>query len=174
MIKYTWDNIIINPTSKAAKYCIGKKVYFADSPNQCLRYANENNNIHVKKLIDIYKNRDYPFWVNDSEYNFCSAIILKLDEIEHYSPFENYGDFHQAFEHHTHYINKHGLWICEKTNNPNKNILRLVTNIWITGVSILTDKNDFISWQELLERFTFEDETPCGNLKGKNDDDYFF
>lgn len=162
MIKYTWDNIIINPTSKSAKYCIGKKVYFANTPSACLRYANENNNNHVEKLVNIYET-DYPFLINESKRIFCNAIILKLDEIELYSPFENYSDFRQAFKQHTHYINKYGLWICEKTNNPNKNILRLVTNIFIQGVTILSDKNNFISWRELLERFTFEDGIPCGN-----------
>ena len=174
MIKYTWDSIIINPISKAAKYCIGKKVYFANNPSECLRYANKNN--HTAKLLDIYENKAYPFKLNDSEYNFCSAIILKLDEIEYYSPFENYGDFDQAFERHTHYINKYGLWIRERPNNSNKNTLCLVTNIWIQGVTILTntDTDKFISWQELLKGFTFEDGIPCGKLKEENDDDNFF
>ena len=43
MIKYTWDDIIINPNSEQAKACIGKEVYCADTPYYCLEKANGND-----------------------------------------------------------------------------------------------------------------------------------
>ena len=36
MNEYTWNEIIINPTSKEASNCIGKEVYASLTPVLCL------------------------------------------------------------------------------------------------------------------------------------------
>lgn len=53
MEEYTWDDIIINPTSKKAKNCIGKIVYFADNPTYCLDSANNNDFCEILQEIKV-------------------------------------------------------------------------------------------------------------------------
>ena len=44
MAEYTYKDAIIDPTSDEARDCIGKEVYFHNTPNACLYYANTGNN----------------------------------------------------------------------------------------------------------------------------------
>ena len=39
-MKYTWDSVIIDPTSDKAKNAIGKEVYYANNPVECMKGAN--------------------------------------------------------------------------------------------------------------------------------------
>lgn len=72
--KYTWDDIIIDPTSERAKEAIGKECYFDDIPIDCLRNANCDYIDSYGKLIGINNEFKYPFSVGRS-YHPC--IIVK-------------------------------------------------------------------------------------------------
>lgn len=63
MDKYTYKNIIINPNSEEAMACIGKEIYFHDSPNACLYYANTGNNAQCGILRKIKIDSFCPFVV---------------------------------------------------------------------------------------------------------------
>ena len=62
MVKYTYGNIIIDPTSKAAKACVGKEVYYASNPTDCLNYANSNDDVMVGILESIEPENKYISW----------------------------------------------------------------------------------------------------------------
>ena len=77
MAEYTWDDIIIDPTSERAKEAIGKECYFDDIPIDCLRNANCDYIDSYGKLIGINNEFKYPFSVGRS-YHPC--IIVKKEE----------------------------------------------------------------------------------------------
>ena len=83
MAKYTYDNIIINPTQKDIKSLIGKEVYISDVPRYCLRHANKNEFEYSAVLINIRKDRVYPFLVKRQNINYeeaYSCIIPKKED----------------------------------------------------------------------------------------------
>ena len=83
MAKYTYDNIIINPTQKGIKSLIGKEVYISDVPRYCLRHANKNEFEYSAVLINIRKDRVYPFLVKRQNINYeeaYSCIIPKKED----------------------------------------------------------------------------------------------
>ena len=57
--KYTWDDIIIDPTSDRAKEAVGKECYFGDNPTFCLNNANKNSNPRI--LTEIPDNGYFRF-----------------------------------------------------------------------------------------------------------------
>ena len=166
MVKYTWDDIIINPNSEQAKACIGKEVYCADSPYYCLRKANSyevDDNVYI--LQKIFPDHNYPFRFGKyGEYEHC-CIIPKKEEEHEYVPFESADEFLNAYENSkydvinvtTEYklISCGGIWLKSKCEA-----------IWITQCTEVTAhgivlglSHEFLLWKELL------DGTPCGKLK---------
>ena len=81
--KYTWDDIIIDPTSERAKEAVGKEVYMSDTPSYCLLNANENNSEYFAILRDIREDQTYPFCVKRHNINYeevWPCVIVKKEE----------------------------------------------------------------------------------------------
>lgn len=171
MEKYTWDDVIINPKLEKVKSYIGKEVYYANNPTECLRYAN-NNSKQFAKLNNINYEATMPFIVNvadflTSESNFV-CIIPKKEEYE-YVPFKNSGEFIREFEDNTPIMHVYGVWIYEKIGKFDEKVPRLVTEMWGDGVIVGSDSHT-TKWKDLLERFVFENNEPCGKLQEENND----
>ena len=156
MAEYTYKDIIIDPTSEEAKNAIGKKCYMYDSPTMLLKMANSNDGARTLESID---ESDYPF--NDKEFgNEWTCIIVKKEEPKKYVPFENGQEFFNSYlsvesrlEKEDYFLSNHGIWLKDKTSKA----YYMVTKIWDIG-----DDSDEISWKELLEYYTFLDDSPCG------------
>ena len=173
MGKYTWDDIIIDPNSEQAKACIGKEVYCADTPYYCLEKANDNEVYDTVYILQkILPNDNYPFRLGEfAEYEHC-CIIPKKEEPKpepKYVPFKNRGEFVSAFEDNTTIMHVYGLWIYEKIGKFDEKIPRLVTEMWGDGVIVGSDSHT-TKWKDLLERFVFENNEPCGKLQEKKYD----
>ena len=156
MAEYTYKDIIIDPTSEEAKNAIGKKCYMYDSPTMLLKMANSDDGARTLESID---ESDYPF--NDKEFGSeWTCIIVKKEEPKKYVPFENGQEFFNSYlsvesrlEKEDYFLSNHGIWLKDKTSKA----YYMVTKIWDIG-----DDSDEISWKELLEHYTFLDDTPCG------------
>ena len=161
MTKYTYKDIIIDPTSEEAKNCIGKEVYCADSPHYCLEKANGNEVDHTVYILQsIIPDNNYPFrFGENAEYKHC-CIIPKKEEHE-YVPFSNKEEFLSAYEEHTNSMKKYGIWIFNDINGIDYRIACLITEIWNDGIMIGSSRARTL-WKYLLECFVFEDGTPCG------------
>ena len=171
MNEYTYENIVINPYSDEAKSYIGRKIYYADCPADCLTRANSNNGYFLVTLKEIDTSSIFPFKFeteDSSNYSYeCMCIILKKEEEPKYVPFKNKEEFLNAFKDNTPVMNTYGLWIYENISDYDEKIPRLVTEMWGDGVVIGSDK-DTTTWKELLERFVFENNVPCGKLQEEN------
>lgn len=166
MVKYTWDDIIINPNSEQAKACIGKEVYCSDSPHYCLEKANGNEvDDTVYILQKILPDDNYPFRLGENaEYEHC-CIILKKEEEPEYVPFDNIKELIEASLEHNknHYLSKvGGLWLKNKKDG----FISLITS------TVNNDKVDYLFFDydpydldNIFDDFCFLDDTPCGKLK---------
>lgn len=164
MEEYTWEDII-NPSSEQAKSYIGKRCYFANTPNQCLKIANSGDDVFCFILEKIKPTYDFPFVSNNGFTGGC--IIPKKEEPKpepKYVPFKNSGEFISEFEDNTPIMHVYGLWIYEKIGEFDERVPRSVTELWGDGVVIGSDK-DITKWEDLLERFVFENNEPCGKLQ---------
>lgn len=161
MEEYTWDNIIINPTLEEARNCIGKEVYYDDSPTSCLYCANNDTDYYMI-LKEIEPDKSYPFILENNLP--CACIILKKGKKPEYVPFSNKEEFLSAYEEHTNNMKKYGLWIYQKIGYFDENVPRLITEMWGDGVIVGSDSHT-IKWKDLLERFVFENNEPCGKLQ---------
>ena len=72
-MEYTWDNVIIDPTSDKAKNAIGKIVYYSDNPGVCLESANDND-CFCGVLQSVEPTKRLPFVINGRNYE---CIIVK-------------------------------------------------------------------------------------------------
>lgn len=170
MVKYTWDDVIINPNSEQAKACIGKEVYCADTPYYCLEKANDNEVYDTVYILQkILPNDNYPFRLGENaEYEHC-CIIPKKEEPKEYVPFDNIEEFIKASLEHNkeHILSKvGGIWVKEKPKPE------IDSKIFITSIDCfeLTEKELCFGevwnyFDELLKGYTFLDGTPCGKLK---------
>ena len=165
--KYTWDNIIIDPTSDRAKKAVGKQVYYSQFSNVCLLRANNDDRVSQGILISIDpKNSLGPFIVDGSPY---ACIIVKKEEPKpKYVPFESMEEFVERYtevkegtEFGTFEDNllQCGMWIKSKDDDD----LSQVTVIREYGICIDT-MSTFVSWKNLLDDFEFIDSSPCGKL----------
>ena len=115
MEEYTWDDIIINPTLEEARDCIGKEVYYDDSPTSCLYCANNDTDYYMI-LKEIEPDKSYPFILENNL--SCACIILKKgNKPEEYVPFDTIEEFIKASLEHNknHYLSSTGIWIrCKK------------------------------------------------------------
>ena len=169
MAEYTYKDIIIDPTSEEAKNCIGKMVYYADSPTQCLKYANYRyNGAPCSILQEITTCTSYPFI---TKFSAGACIIPKKGEPKpEYIPFESIGEFLEAYEDSTYSIacdsikhellNRGGIWLkCKATDTR-----LVVTEMWGNGLTIGSD-TAVTSWNSVLKYYEFLDGTPCGKIK---------
>lgn len=76
-MEYTWDDIIIDPTSDKAKDAVGKVVYYNDNPGVCLESANDND-CFCGVLQSVEPTRRLPFVVNGRYYE---CIIVKTASV---------------------------------------------------------------------------------------------
>ena len=174
MAKYTYDNIIINPTQKGIKSLIGKEVYFHNNPSLCLENANEKSTSNLGILVEISKNSIVPFRI-EQKCGTCAhtcahaCIIEKKEEPKpEYVPFESIEEFVERYtevkegtEFGTFEDNllQCGMWIKSKDDDD----LSQVTVIREYGICIDT-MSTFVSWKNLLDDFEFIDGSPCGKL----------
>lgn len=163
MTEYTYKDIIIDPTSEEAKNCIGKMAYHADSPSQCLSFANGGGSNHcgILKETKPYMNR--PFMFNTE---WGCIIPKKEDPKPEYIPFSNPDEFIDAYISNLdkrmdigaiNKLDKFGMWIKYKDDYV------LVTYIEQSGINSGTELAS--DWQDLCDNYTFLDGTPCGKIK---------
>lgn len=170
MTEYTYEELIINPTSEKAKNCIGKEVYFSDNIRMCLCRANRDINGFTGILQEIKENEYHPFKVNDNYYQVI--IPIKEEPKPEYVPFESVDEFLKAF--------------CDSIQNdvctPVDARIRFLGGIWLKrengdsfnyyNVTELCDYSGLVigcnastSWNILLKNYKFLDGTPCGKIK---------
>lgn len=170
MAEYTYNNVIINPTSEKAKSYIGKKVYYANTPMECLERANRDNTHFLARLNNINDKFPKPFIIDkadfiSSESNVVCIIPKKEEPKPKYVPFENADEFIDAFHYHDNdkysetddILLNYGMWL--RFNNDD--VICAVTEIWTDGVFIGHDHMK-IKWEELFNFYNFLDGTSCG------------
>lgn len=185
---YTYEDLIINPTSEEAKNCICKEVYFSTAPNDCLKYANNDNKDHCGTLRRIVEHNSLPFVIisndSDSAIRVGASIILKRESEPEYVPFESANEFLTAYENsikneadiRTNNDNRMycfgGIWLrdrstetdvyCMVTEVKDKGVIISNRNMSTNGINVF---NNTTTWDELCESFTFLGGTPCGKLR---------
>ena len=158
--KYTWDDIIIDPTSDRAKEAVGKQVYYSQFPNVCLLRANNDDRVLQGILISIDpKNSLGSFIVDGSPY---ACIIVKKEEPKpKYVPFESPQEFISAY-------NKASKEVMSDTES-----MLLNSGMWLkwqdhyVGITYISKRGvnygvEFLDWDELLDEYTFLDGSPVG------------
>lgn len=169
MIKYTYEDVIINPNDPRLENAIGKECYLSDYPKYALDKANNfpSDTSHLKR---IEKYLASPFIDDVCGYDWA-VIILKKDESESkYVPFDNMYEFLHR------YLNINvsdckelpeqfkstnmGMWIKYIDDNE---ICR-VDEISREGLFI-GDNRLKTDWEDLFNKYVFLDNSPCGKLK---------
>ena len=165
MTEYTYKDIIIDPTSEEAKNAVGEGCYFGSNPKTVLDFANCNEKKFLRVLECIKPEEDNPFY--DYNYGF-PCIIVKKEEPKKYVPFETLYEFIESYKKAEEridysniedYIASCGMWL--RFNNDD--VMCAVTEIWADGVFLGHDHMK-IKWEELLNFYTFIDDSPCGKL----------
>ena len=165
MAEYTYKDIIIDPTSEEAKNAVGEGCYFGSNPKTVLDFANCNEKKFLRVLECIKPEEDNPFY--DYNYGF-PCIIVKKEEPKKYVPFETLYEFIESYKKAEEridysniedYIASCGMWL--RFNNDD--VMCAVTEIWADGVFLGHDHMK-IKWEELLNFYTFIDDSPCGKL----------
>lgn len=159
---YTYIDILGRLFVKEAKEFIGKYVYIADTPLQCLNAANKNNTNYLHKLIgvDDLAPNPYCYQVN-GRYVYKPYFIPKIEGSIEHVPFKNLEEFIEAYEKHTKQLKPYGLWIKQKVEEKTFFRFKLITEIFPRGVTVAED-GYIIIWGGLLKDFVFEDGSPCG------------
>ena len=163
MAEYTYKDIIIDPTSEEAKNAVGEGCYFGSNPKTVLDFANCNEKKFLRVLECIKPEEDNPFY--DYNYGF-PCIIVKKEKPKKYVPFETLDEFIESYKkaeeridysNAEDYIASCGMWL--RFNNDD--VMCAVTEIWADGVFLGHDHMK-IKWEELLNFYTFIDDSPCG------------
>lgn len=166
MPEYTYKDVIIDPASEEARNCIGKVVYYSDSPTTCLYYANKNNTVYCGTLKEIDTSTHCPFVSGINDENWGCIIPKKEDPKPEYIPFSNPDEFIDAYISNLdkrmdigaiHKLDKFGMWIKYKDDYV------LVNYIEQSGIN--SDSELASDWQDLYDNYTFLDGTPCGKIK---------
>ena len=141
-MKYTYEDIIINPNDPRLENAIGKKVYYSATIKDCIKDANYD--FMPCKLKDINMNIDVPFIIEAP--NFLTRkeyIIIKKEPEVKYVPFDLSKKEDRDF--------LRGKWIRHKVTGDEYQITVLSNNLAISCTGI-----------ELLKYYTFIDGTPVG------------
>lgn len=183
MGEYTYEDIMFDPTLKKVDDCIGKVVYFANSPTDCLNRANDDNENYCGTLHRINEGDSSPFVIlshdSDCPYRMAASIILKRESEPEYVPFESADEFISTYFEKCDLMNKQG-------NAHNEDVL-CYRGIWMkreymcccdfysvteirgkAGLVIGNDTN-VTSWDVVLS-YKFLDGTPCGKIKRNRED----
>ena len=160
MAEYTFENLIMNPETPGLESLIGKKVYSGTAPLDCLKRANKDYEVGI--LREIRKDCLCPFLVevpNGMIFNYVCIIPKKEEQKSKYVPFQDGREFFNSYlsvesrlEKEDHFLSNHGIWLKCK---PSK------ASYMVTKICDIDD-SDEISWEELLEYYTFLDGSPCG------------
>lgn len=172
MAKYTYKDVIIDPTSEEAKNCIGKEVYVADNISICLFRANNDAEDFKLTLRSVNAGDDFPFYVGS--YRYQIIIPKKVEAEPEYVPFESADEFIDAYEDSTYIscgsvgnklINHGGIWLKQEYADSFDyyNVTEICDKL---GLAIGSD-TAVTSWNALLKNYKFLDGTPCGKLKGE-------
>ena len=162
MPKYTYKDIIIDPTSEEAKNCIGKMVYYADNPSICLNSA---NNDCFRGILDGIKYGVYaPFVIKgDDKTRWVCIIPCEEEPNPGYIQFSNPDEFVDAYISNLdkridigaiHKLDKFGMWLRWKGD--------YVEVEYISNQGINENTKLMADWQDLFDNYTFLDGTPCG------------
>lgn len=176
MSEYAFKDIIIDPTSEKARNHIGKMVYFADNPTDCLTYANSGYDDMAMILESIQLDSNFPFRLGAHEEYYYSCIIPKKEEPEsvpepvpepEYVPFDTIKEFVKASLIHNkgHYLEGNGIWIEESYDAcREETYISMVSSFFTYGNTICVD-GKWLKLEEVLDSYTFLDGTPCGKLQ---------
>ena len=173
MDKYTYSNLIIDPTKEGIESLIGKEVYFHNNPSLCLENANEGSTDNLGILVEIFKNSIVPFRI-EQKYGTCAhtcahaCIIPKKEEPKpkpKYEPFEDIAEFIGAYRRveaiqltkENFYLSIRGIWL--KRKDPKAYVM--VTELWDDGV-VIECQRFTTPWDNLSYGYTFLDGSPCG------------
>ena len=176
MSKYTFENIIINPTTEGIEKYIGKEVYFGNTIVGCLCSANMNVRSNLGILSEIHAGFNHPFRIErphddgyiHSDYDFLCFIPKKEDPKSEYAPFETCSQFLSAYTCHRgeglenvsgyQLAGLGGIWLKSSKND----FYAMVTEVYSNGV-VTRPACGMVSWDELYKIYIFPDGTPCGN-----------
>ena len=181
MDKYTYSNLIIDPTKEGIESLIGKEVYFEANPFLCLKSANEKLASNLGILVEVYKDSINPFCVKDKSgsYKYPCIIEKKEEPKPECVPFESMEEFVRRykevmegaeFDSFEDNLFQCGMWLRDADADTDKPMYRLVYEIRDKGIRI--PDYGFLDWENLLHStgLTFLDGTPCGKLmEDKND-----
>lgn len=76
MAEYTYKDIIIDPTSEEAKSYIGKEVYYANTPMECLARANRDNTHFLTRLNNINDEFPMPFIIDKADFISSESNVV--------------------------------------------------------------------------------------------------
>lgn len=78
--KYTWSDVIIDPTSDRAKEAIGKEVYCSDNPTTAIFDANQGRKTGILKSLEVEGRYPFTVKVRNSIYGTGSIIVKKEEQ----------------------------------------------------------------------------------------------
>ena len=163
MAEYTYADIIMDPEDPRLEGAIGKECYLSDFPK--LDVARSNSTVDRLKRIE--KEKACPFVNEEEESNWAVIIIKKEEPKPEFMPFKNISEFLNAYRSVVRwlgeqdlYLNNRGIWLKDKDKDG---VFYVVTEIWKDGVVLGSDRHTTI-WEDLLDGYTFLDDTPCGKL----------
>lgn len=169
MNNYTFADVIFDPTSEKARNHIGKMVYFADNPTDCLTYANSGYDDMAMILESIQLDSNFPFRLGAHEEYYFSCIIPKKEEPEpEYVPFDNIEELIEAsLEHNrSHSLSKvHGIWLKNKEDGTTSLITSINENTNYLYFNLRAE-----SLEDIFCNYCFLDDTPCGRLQEVNNE----
>lgn len=166
MSKYTYKDIIIDPTSEEAKNCIGKEVYFEDNPSDCLSKANKNDNCDYYILQRIEVKDNYPFVKKNTGSRWACIIPRKVEpkpESE-FVPFDTIEEFVKASLIHNkdHYLAGTGIWVKEPYDDDDAPVCTTMVDSLCANDNTIFVDSVWLNLKEVLNSFMFLDGTPCG------------
>ena len=165
MAGYTYEDIIMNPEDPRLEGAIGKVCYFGDYPIGVLDNARNDLPESLFRLKSIDKKSVYPFLPDGYEAEWALIIIKKEEPKPKYVPFESKEEFIEAFHYHDNdkysetddILLNYGMWLKSMCLGN----FYQVTIIKKSGI-FTDDNSSIITWEQLLEKYTFLDGTPCG------------
>lgn len=181
MDEYSYDDIIVNPISDMSLKCIGKEVYYGNTPYDCLIHAKSHSKDYLSVLESIDHNVKYsPFNLRNGD---CTDIIILKNDVEElqepkYVPFSTYEEFIRSYNKainnamgsknfkYSEFKNRLGVWLIHKEENCTLQCIELEDE-GIYGV-VLRDSHYYVTtWKELMENYCMPDGSPCGGIKNE-------
>lgn len=164
MSEYTYEELIINPTSEKARNYVGKEVYFSDNINLCLYRANNEINNFMGVLQGITERDCYPFRVNDSYYQVIIPKKVEQKPKDEFVPFDTIEEFVKASLIHNkdHFLAGTGIWIKEPYDDDDTPVCTTIVNSLCVSDNTIFVDGIWLNLKEVLNSYTFLDGVPCG------------